>query len=171
MPHTTKPKPPSRSAPRAQDPVKVGKARTAYKTPVTAGLYHALPSARIKPKEPIECGQYSRYRTGPIRHNGPTVRRPGGPMRHRHRPHGIMFADQCLLPTIGHGGDLVVPTPTTSIKAYGLIFVVEAIYFGKEFLRMAGIVKMLHILQPPYGARSYIVVCQPNQSSIVIIRS
>jgi hypothetical protein len=65
----------------------------------------------------------------------------------------------------------VVLTPTTSIKAYGLIFVVEANYFGKEFLRMAGIVKMLHILQPPYGAQSYIVVCPRNPNSIVIIRS
>ena len=30
----------------------------------------------------------------------------------------------------------------------------EACYFGKEFLRMAGIVQMLHILQPPYGRHS-----------------
>ena len=28
--------------------------------------------------------------------------------------------------------------------AYGLIFVIEANYFGKDFLRMAGIVQMLH---------------------------
>ena len=29
-----------------------GKPRTAYITPVTAGHYQALPSARIKPKQP-----------------------------------------------------------------------------------------------------------------------
>ena len=37
------------------------------------------------------------------------------------------------------------PHPTTDPKkAYGLIIVIEAYYFGKNFLRMAGIVQMLH---------------------------
>ena len=73
----------------------------------------------------------------------------------------------------GHGGarsgDL--HPAFASFSAYDPIFVIEANDSGKEFLRMAGIVKMLHILRPPYGAQSYIVVCPPNQSSIVIIRS
>jgi hypothetical protein len=55
----TKPNPPMGSAPRAQDPVGIGKARTAYITGVTVHHYHSLPSATTKPKEPIECGQYS----------------------------------------------------------------------------------------------------------------
>ena len=58
------------------------------------------------------------------------------------------------------------PHPTTTSSwAYDCESCCEANNFGKEFLRMAGIVQMLHILQPPYGARSYIVVCQPNQNS------
>ena len=38
--------------------------------------------------------------------------------------------------------------PTT---AYDPISRIEANYFGKKILRMAGIVKMLHILPPPHG--------------------
>ena len=37
-----------------------------------------------------------------------------------------------------------------SIPAYDPIITSEASYFGKEFLRMAGIVKMLHALLPHY---------------------
>ena len=50
------------------------------------------------------------------------------------------------MPLLRSGG----PHPTTTpIVAYDLISYCEAFYFGKEFLRMAGIVKMLHAQQPP----------------------
>ena len=48
------------------------------------------------------------------------------------------------------------PHPTTDPKkAYGLIIRIEAYYFGKNFLRMAGIVQMLHAHKPPYVKYPY----------------
>ena len=56
------------------------------------------------------------------------------------------------MPLLRSGG----PHPTTTpIVAYDLISYCEAFYFGKEFLRMAGIVKMLHAQQPPNDKYSY----------------
>ena len=49
----------------------------------------------------------------------------------------------------------VVEPPSASFWAYGLIIVIEAYYFGKNFLRMAGIVQMLHSLQTPYDKYPY----------------
>ena len=91
-------------------------------------------------------------------------------MHHPHRPHGIVLRGVAVrnhMTRWRSGG----PHPKTDPKkAYGLIIAIEGSKFGKGSLRMAGIVKMLHIHRPPYGARSYIVVCQPNQSSIDTIR-
>ena len=48
------------------------------------------------------------------------------------------------------------PDPTTDPKkAYGLILYCEAYYFGKNFLRMAGIVQMLHAHTMPNDNYSY----------------
>jgi len=49
--------------------------------------------------------------------------------------------------TSEHGG--LDPT-VRSFWAYGVYSVVKASYFGKEFLRMAGIVQMLHAHYTPY---------------------
>jgi hypothetical protein len=46
------------------------------------------------------------------------------------------------------------PAAIAPAKAYDPIIDCEANYFGKKILRMAGIVKMLHIRRPPYGAQS-----------------
>ena len=48
----SKPNAPMRRAHRAKDLVTVGKLTTEGQIPVTADLYHALPSALIKPKGP-----------------------------------------------------------------------------------------------------------------------
>ena len=56
----------------------------------------------------------------------------------------------------GHGGRSGPPHPAfASFSAYGLNIVIKALYFGKEFLRMAGIVQMLHALQTPYDKYLY----------------
>jgi len=57
----------------------------------------------------------------------------------------------------GHGGARSDPPHPAfaSFWAYGPIFFVKAIYFGKDFLRMAGIVQMLHGLKPPYDKYQY----------------
>jgi len=52
-----------------------------------------------------------------------------------------------------------------SFWAYDPQYDIEGSNFGKEFLRMAGIAKMLHTIKPPYGAQSYIVICKPNPNS------
>ena len=124
-----------------------GKPRTAYTIPASRTHYHDLPSALIKPNTPKNLDSIdSTVDT--------VVDRMGGGPEGRSVRHPIMFADSGSAQDIRHGGDLVVLTPTTSIKAYDPILHIEANYFGKEFLRMAGIVKMLHIRRPPYGAQS-----------------
>ena len=139
-------------APRASNPVKSGKARTAYKTPVTAGLYHPLPSATTKPKEPIECGQYSdsRDRVGIVEATG------GGPEGRSMEPHTAWPSVADPHVANHRTGWPRTPHPAfASFWAYGPIFVIKAIYFGKEFLRMAGIVQMLHCHKPPYDKYPY----------------
>ena len=61
-------------------------------------------------------------------------------------------ADPHAVATLIHGGQ--DPT-TTSSWAYDVYSHIEANYFGKEFLRMAGIVQMLHALQTPYDKYPY----------------
>jgi len=59
---------------------------------------------------------------------------------------------------IGHrrsGGPHPNATPIAPAKVYDPISHIEAIYFGKEFLRMAGIVQMLHGHKPPYDKYQY----------------
>ena len=57
-------------------------------------------------------------------------------------------ADPHAVATLIHGGTRPGPHDH-AIWAYDVYSDVEANYFGKEFLRMAGIVQMLHALQPP----------------------
>jgi hypothetical protein len=45
--------------------------------------------------------------------------------------------------------------PTASMLAYGGILLYEASYFGKDSLRMAGIVQMLHAHRTPYDKYPY----------------
>ena len=64
-------------------------------------------------------------------------------------------ADPHAVATIHQGGPPGLDPTTTSSWAYGVYSVIEASNFGKEFLRMAGIVQMLHALQPPYDKYPY----------------
>ena len=64
-------------------------------------------------------------------------------------------ADPHAVATIRQGGPPGPDPTTTPCWAYGLIIVIEANNFGKEFLRMAGIVQMLHAHKPPYDKYSY----------------
>ena len=67
--------------------------------------------------------------------------------------HPIMFADSGSAQDIRHGGPWPPHPAFASFWAYDPITVCEGSYFGKEFLRMAGIVKMLHTIKPPYEHR------------------
>ena len=53
-------------------------------------------------------------------------------------------ADPHAASTIHKGGDPGLDPSPTPIGAYDCEYRVEATLFGKEFLRMAGIVQMLH---------------------------
>ena len=64
-------------------------------------------------------------------------------------PHPIMFADSGSAQDIRHGGPWPPDPAFRSFGAYGLISRIEANYFGKKILRMAGIVQMLHLRRPP----------------------
>jgi hypothetical protein len=153
------------SAQRAKILVGNGKPRMASKTPPACRHYQLLPSATIKPNESnildsildITAGVIDTQSGGPegrcTTHTTHTVRHPR------------MFADRGSRQDIRHGGPWPPDPAFASFWAYGLISRIEGSYFGKEFLRMAGIVQMLHIHRPPYGAQSYIVVCQPNPNS------
>ena len=58
-------------------------------------------------------------------------------------------ADPHAVRTIPQGGPPGLDPTTTPIEAYDVYSHIEANYFGKEFLRMAGIVQMLHArIQP-----------------------
>ena len=58
--------------------------------------------------------------------------------------------------TLIHGGRAEGLDPTTTpFPAYDPIYDIEALLFGKEFLRMAGIVQMLHRHRPPYDKYPY----------------
>ena len=57
--------------------------------------------------------------------------------------------------TICQGGTQATQTAFASIPAYDPITVIKANYFGKDFLRMAGIVQMLHVHKPPNDNYSY----------------
>ena len=64
-------------------------------------------------------------------------------------------ADPPAASTIDQGGPPGLDPTTTPIEAYDVYSRVEANKFGKDFLRMAGIVQMLHALQPPYDKYPY----------------
>jgi hypothetical protein len=64
-------------------------------------------------------------------------------------------ADPHAASTIPQGGPPGLDPTTTPIEAYDVYSRVEANNFGKDFLRMAGIVQMLLALQPPYDKYSY----------------
>ena len=61
-------------------------------------------------------------------------------------------ADPHAVATIHPGG--LDPT-VRSFWAYGVYSHTKASYFGKDFLRMAGIVQMLHVHKPPYDKYPY----------------
>jgi len=135
------------SAPRAQDPVSDGKARTAYTIPVTVCHYQPLPSALIRPKQPENLDSTVDIAPDRLITVDPQSGGPGAD-RYTNRGHGIVFADSgsAYHRTRWRSGG---PDPTTRpIPAYGLIITIKANYFGKEFLRMAGIVQMLHLRKP-----------------------
>ena len=64
-------------------------------------------------------------------------------------------ADPHAASTIDQGGPPGLDPTTTPCWAYGLILHSEANKFGKEFLRMAGIVQMLHARTTPSDKYSY----------------
>ena len=86
----------------------------------------------------------------PIPTEHPEKKVVGDPPTPRHS-----VADRHAVATLIHGGPPHPTTTTTSCWAYGVYCHIEAILFGKEFLRMAGIVQMLHALQPPYDKYPY----------------
>ena len=146
MPRPTKPKQPSRSAPRAQDPVENGKPRTASRMPALYTHYHHLPSASIKPNEPSRVGQY-RVHNWAEGHCHTSIPTPAEWYR---------VADPDVVRTIHQGGRTGGPHPTTrSFWAYGVYSHTKAILFGNKILRMAGIVQMLHRHKPPYDKYPY----------------
>jgi len=123
--------------------VGIGKARTAYIFPPFCRHYQLLPSATTKPKQPKNLDSIDS--TVDTMGGGPEGRCTTH-MTHTVR-HPAMFADSGSL---GYGTVARTPHPAFApFWAYGLIFVIKAIYFGKEFLRMAGIVQMLHLRRQP----------------------
>ena len=64
-------------------------------------------------------------------------------------------ADPDAVATIPQGGPPGLDPTTTSEPRYDPDRVCEANNFGKEFLRMAGIVQMLHRHRPPYDKYPY----------------
>jgi len=106
--------------------------------PHTHDHYQPLPPRQIKPKGPnILDSIDSTVDT--------IVDRMGGGPEGRSARHPIMFADSGSAQDIRHGGPWPPHPAFASFPAYGLIITIKAIYFGKEFLRMAGIVQMLHL--------------------------
>ena len=129
----TKPNPPMGSAPRAQDPVGIGKARTAYITGVTVHHYHSLPSATTKPKEPIECGQYSD--SVMIVDSKIVIVASGGGAKHRlidppTQRHSV--ADPHAASTLSHGG--WVPSIRPSSPHDSLVLGVRPNYHSRSKL-------------------------------------
>jgi len=128
----------------------------ASKTPALCRHYQLLPAATTKPKQPKNLDSIRDI-------TADMIDRMGGGPQGRYTTHTIEHGR-----VIGHrgsGGPHPKTTPIAPTTAYDPISRIEGSRFGKEFLRMAGIVKMLHIHRPPYGAQSYIVVCPPNQNS------
>jgi len=121
--------------------VSVGKPRTAYITPVTAGHYHVLPAATTKPKQPKNLAS--------IEDIVVTVDTQSGGPEGRAVRHGRVFQTAGSVRPSGTVGSDPPDTAFASFWAYGLIIAIKGYKFGKEFLRMAGIVQMLHALQPP----------------------
>ena len=155
MPHQTKPNPPMRRAEDARNMVGIGKARTAYIMPPACTHYQLLPSAAIKPNEPKNLDSIdSTVDTVVDRMGGGPQGRCTTDMTHTVR-HPIMFADSGSAQDIRHGGPWPPHPAFASFWAYGLISTSEACYFGKEFLRMAGIAQMLHAHKPPYDKYPY----------------
>ena len=64
-------------------------------------------------------------------------------------------ADPHAVATIHQGGPPGLDPTTTPCWAYDVYSVIEANNFGKDFLRMAGIVQMLHAIKPPYDKYPY----------------
>jgi len=146
MRRPTKPNEPMRRAEDARNMVGIGKARMEGQDP---GLLQTLPIITTRPdqtKRTKRVGQYTRHYSGYRRH---TVRRPGGPIHHTHRSTSYNVRRLGLRPgyTTRWGPTTLTPRPPAiaPAKAYDPIIDCEGSYFGKEFLRMAGIVQMLHL--------------------------
>ena len=132
--------------------------------PVAADYYHALPAAK-------QIGLYATIIHILLRHLVPTGLCPipqehiqeaipvgDGGAKHRSMApptawHSV--ADPHAVATICQGGTQATQTAFASIPAYDPISTIKANYFGKDFLRMAGIVQMLHAHRPPYDKYPY----------------
>ena len=123
-----------------------GKPRLVPADPLAADHYQALPAASIKPNTPNKLDSTAEPVVDIIDTMG------GGPEGRYTTDtieHGIV---------IGHrrsGGPHPKTTPIAPTTAYDPILHIEGNNFGKEFLRMAGIVQMLHVHKPPNDKYPY----------------
>jgi hypothetical protein len=122
-----------------------GKPRLGSRIPVVCRHYQPLPSARIKPKQSNILDSIRDITAGIV------DTQSGGPEgRSRHKPSGMAYCSKPRAPSNHHarwGPATLTPRPTAiaPAKAYDPEYSIEASYFGKDFLRMAGIVQMLHL--------------------------
>jgi hypothetical protein len=128
--------------------VGIGKPRTAYIIPTACRHYQPLPAATTKPKQPNKLDSIAE----PVADIIDTVDTQSGGPEGRYTTHtaGMAYCSKPRAPPNHHARwGPVILTPTTSIKAYDPILHIEGNNFGKEFLRMAGIVQMLHLRKQP----------------------
>jgi hypothetical protein len=155
-------------AQRATDTVRVGKARTASRSPVACRHYHALPSARIKPNEPKNLDSTVDI-TLDILDTVDT--QSGGPEgRSTTDTDGMASCSQTgAPPTIRHGG-------VAEGHQFGTTRLIRSTKAQKRQRSVSLVTKNpkdgrhSSNAPPPYGFKRYIVVCPRNPSSIVIIK-
>ena len=123
-----------------------GKLTLGGRTPAESHHYQLLPPGLIKPDTPEDLASMA-----------PTVASGGGAKHRSIDPpttwHSV--ATRHAASTMTQGGHPGLDPTTTPIEAYDVYSHTEASKFGKEFLRMAGIVQMLHAHATPYDKYPY----------------
>jgi len=152
------------SAHRAKILVGIGNTRLGSRIPVACRPLPTITSRGVKythndHKHLILHSNRGPTRIRPIPQEHPQKKVVGdGGAKHRYIDppwswHSV--ADPHAVATIPQGGPPGLDPTTTPIEAYGVYSHTKAFYFGKEFLRMAGIVQMLHVHKPPYDKYPY----------------
>ena len=123
-----------------------GKPTLGGRTPAESHHYQLLPPGLIRSDTPEDLASMA-----------PTVASGGGAKHRSIDPpsawHSV--ADPHAASTMTQGGHPGLDPTTTSYWAYDVYSHTEATQFGKEFLRMAGIVQMLLALWPPHDKYPY----------------